>query len=88
MNEYKTRKNQIDSFASEFLDEIAIELTPAHLKKLNHLLRDTAMCAAAEERSRTIRIPGHSNLDSRVAVYDEIVKLPVLAILGYEGEQK
>ncbi len=82
---YKTRKHQFNDFAREFVKDAELKFTPAQNRKLHALIRDVAMCAAIEERYRTTQILNHSTVTGRVSIYDEIVSVSTLNVLGYKA---
>ncbi len=82
---HRTRKHQFNAFKREFISDAELKLTPRQTKLLHALVRNVAMCAAIEERFRTNHILGESTAEGRVKIYDEIRKIGVLQVLGYEA---
>lgn len=82
--DFRSRKDQIEK---DFLRRLVQDLkrlgcpvTRRGRELIKTELRDAAMVGAAEERSRDLRLIRQRGLFAA----DEIVKQPVLAVLGYE----
>ena len=80
-NFYKTRRHQFSAFRRAFVRESGVRLTQTQSRLLTKLLRDVAICACCEERSRAIdalRSGGGCR---------EIVSVSVNDVLGYTRKE-
>lgn len=87
MKQYRTRKEQIDSFVGEIIKQCETEgivLSRKVRARIRDNLRSAALAGACEERSRVCNLAKSDPFTTALRLYDNIVAVPIMKVLGYE----